>query len=49
MDQPATGRFDGEDNNFGLVDITDEPYDIVTTRMRMTFDALYVEAVKSDK
>ena len=49
VDQPATGRFDGEDNNFGLVDITDEPYDIVTTRMRMTFDALYVEAVKSDK
>ena len=47
VDQPASGRFDGEDNNFGLVNIADEPYDIVTTRMRSTFDTLYVEAVKS--
>lgn len=31
-DQPAEGRFDGEDNNFGLVDISDVPYDAVTDR-----------------
>jgi hypothetical protein len=26
MDQPATGRPDGQDNNFGLVDIADRPW-----------------------
>jgi len=26
MDQPAEGRFDGENSNFGLVTISDEPY-----------------------
>lgn len=26
MDQPKAGRFDGENCNFGLVNITDEPY-----------------------
>jgi hypothetical protein len=26
VDQPVGGRFDGEDNNFGLVTVTDEPY-----------------------
>ena len=31
-DQPAGGRFDGEDNNWGLVDINDEPYSVVVER-----------------
>jgi len=26
VDQPVGGRFDGEDNNFGLVTVDDEPY-----------------------
>lgn len=26
VDEPADGRFDGEDNNFGLVNLADEPY-----------------------
>ncbi len=26
QDEPAEGRFDGEDSNYGLVDIEDEPY-----------------------
>lgn len=26
MDEPKEGRFDGEDGNYGLVDIKDEPY-----------------------
>ncbi len=26
MDEPAEGRFDGEDGNYGLVDITDTPH-----------------------
>ena len=27
VDQPVGGRGDGEDNNFGLVTVNDEPYD----------------------
>ncbi|MCL5746452.1 MAG: agarase, partial [Acidobacteria bacterium] len=26
VDEPATGRFDGENFNIGLVDVTDRPY-----------------------
>ena len=29
-DEPAQGRFDGEDYNFGLVDIHDQPYELLT-------------------
>lgn len=34
MDQPASGRFDGENNNWGLVNIDDEPYQTVVDAMR---------------
>jgi agarase len=34
MDQPATGRFDGENQNFGLVTITDDAWPEVTDRLR---------------
>ena len=34
MDQPATGRFDGEDQNFGLVNIADDLWPAVTDRLR---------------
>lgn len=34
MDQPATGRFDGENQNFGLVNINDDPWPEVTDRLR---------------
>lgn len=30
MDQPAQGRFDGENSNFGLVRIDDEPWELLT-------------------
>jgi hypothetical protein len=33
VDQPEEGRFDGEDNNWGLVDERDEPYTVLTDRM----------------
>lgn len=33
VDQPATGRFDGENQNFGLVKITDDLWPEVTTRL----------------
>ena len=34
MDQPATGRFDGENQNFGLVTITDDLWPELTDRLR---------------
>ena len=33
LDQPMDGRFDGENNNFGLVSEQDEVYEVVTGRM----------------
>jgi len=33
MDQPSGGRFDGEDSNFGVVDITDEPHEDFVARL----------------
>jgi len=32
-DQPATGRSDGENSHFGVVDIEDDPYEVLTARM----------------
>lgn len=34
MDQPATGRVDGENQNFGLVDIHDDLWTVLTDRFR---------------
>jgi hypothetical protein len=33
-DEPPQGRFDGEDFNFGLVDIRDQPYELLTQAAR---------------
>jgi len=33
VDEPAAGRFDGENSNYGLVTIKDEPYEILTKEM----------------
>jgi hypothetical protein len=32
-DQPAQGRFDGENSNYGLVKENDEPWELLTQRM----------------
>ena len=32
-DQPPDGRFDGENNNFGLVNLADDPYAVLTAAM----------------
>jgi hypothetical protein len=32
-DEPAEGRFDGENSNYGLVDIKDEPWKVLVERM----------------
>ncbi|MGQ9608616.1 MAG: heparinase II/III domain-containing protein [bacterium] len=33
-DEPAEGRFDGENSNYGLVTIKDEPWEILVNRMK---------------
>ena len=40
MDEPAEGRFDGENGNTGLVDIHDNPWTVLTDRLtRLNADA----------
>ena len=36
VDQPCTGRMDGENYNIGLVDVTDRPYTDLIEAMRLT-------------
>ncbi len=36
LDQPVTGRFDGENYNIGLVDVTDRPYAELIEAMKTT-------------
>ncbi len=36
LDQPCTGRMDGENYNIGLVDVTDKPYPDMVEAMRAT-------------
>jgi len=40
-DQPGTGRFDGENYNIGLVDVTDRPYQELISALKATHDRLY--------
>lgn len=45
FDQPAEGRFDGENSNFGLVNIKDEPWSILVDRavaVNLQADLLHV-------
>ena len=41
IDQPSTGRFDGENYNIGLVDVTDRPYPDMINASKETFKRLY--------
>lgn len=41
VDQPLTGRFDGENYQFGVVDCTDTPYPELTSAMRQTGKNMY--------
>ncbi len=36
VDEPAEGRFDGENSNYGLLKITDEPYDDFVARVQQS-------------
>lgn len=40
IDQPSTGRFDGENYNIGLVDVTDRPYPEMIKATKETFKRL---------
>jgi hypothetical protein len=40
-DQPCTGRFDGENYNIGLVDVTDRPYLELIEALKVTHQRLY--------
>jgi hypothetical protein len=35
VDEPQGGRFDGENNNFGVVDVEDQPYQDLVTQMEI--------------
>jgi hypothetical protein len=41
MDQMSTGRFDGENYNLGLVDVTDRPYPAMVEALKKTHSRLY--------
>jgi len=41
IDQPSTGRFDGENYNIGFVDVTDRPYQDMVKASRELFQRLY--------
>lgn len=40
VDEPAEGRFDGENSNYGVVNIQDEPYEPLVSAMRKSNSAL---------
>jgi hypothetical protein len=41
VDQPSTGRMDGENYNIGMVDVTDRPYPELVEAMKATHRRLY--------
>lgn len=48
-DEPAEGRFDGENSNYGLVNIKDEPWEILTKEMTQTnhqAERIHLESAK---
>ena len=47
FDQPLLGRWDGENCNFGVVDITDSPYRDVVDANRAFSERLYPRADSS--
>jgi len=41
IDEPVTGRFDGENYNIGLIDVTDRPYPELVEAAKLTHARLY--------
>jgi len=48
-DEPAEGRFDGEDSNYGLVNLQDEPYPALVETMSRINDSAYQLAAGSPR
>jgi hypothetical protein len=44
IDEPSTGRFDGENYNIGFLDICNKPYEDLAAAARATHDRLYAVA-----
>ncbi len=40
VDEPATGRFDGENYNIGFIDVTDQPYEEMVAAAKLTHSRL---------
>ena len=45
VDEPATGRFDGENSNIGLVNVYDKPYEQLVLKMK-TVNGIAIDSVK---
>jgi hypothetical protein len=41
IDEPVTGRFDGENYNIGFVDVTDRPYDELVAAAKVAHARLF--------
>jgi len=41
IDEPVTGRFDGENYNVGFVDVPDRPYDKLVAAAKVTHARLF--------
>ncbi len=48
-DEPAEGRFDGENSNYGVVNIKDEPWEILTEEMTRTNNTIENIHLKNDQ
>jgi hypothetical protein len=49
LDQPVTGRFDGEDYNIGFLDICSRPYDKLVKAAKETHERMYKVADGKEK
>jgi hypothetical protein len=41
VDEPVTGRFDGENYNLGFLDVTDQPYEEMVSFAKRTHRRMY--------
>jgi len=49
LDQPVTGRFDGEDYNIGFLDICNKPYEELVKAAKETHERMYQVAGGKEK
>ena len=49
IDQPVTGRYDGENYNIGFVDVCNQPYEELAQAARLTHERIYSIATRKIK